>query len=318
MDGNGDLAAKLLRELKMNVLRPDYPVADLLRACLLLGSELGSDALRSWATQELKGFDSVPIPDYRYISVQLSMDYQNGALHVTGQAVDPSMLPDWVRDAPGFSLHRIALTKSVDAIAAMMNEASDGGIRLTSGAANLSGIITATAAEPFFQAHAVYYKTSRPEFAAVLGAVRTQLTELLADMGGPLSELHTGAEADRMVEKNIIYTQNVYGNQGAISQGEQATATILTTSSVNGLLEDVQRVREAIAAEVASVPTELGSIVQQLDDELSQSTPDLVAVTNWRRRLLDFTRDSAIAPGVSAAVVVLTKALGTALGLGAS
>lgn len=57
------MAGTLLADLKVNVLRPDYPIADLLRACLMLGSELGSEKLQRWATEELQGYpatDSVP------------------------------------------------------------------------------------------------------------------------------------------------------------------------------------------------------------------------------------------------------------------
>jgi hypothetical protein len=43
--------------------------ASLLQKCILLGGQVGSERLRDWARQELKGYDRVDqVPEYRRVS----------------------------------------------------------------------------------------------------------------------------------------------------------------------------------------------------------------------------------------------------------
>jgi hypothetical protein len=66
----------LLRSLREHVLDESEPLAGLLRKCLLLGAETGSDALRDWARKELNGYDvEDDLPEYRRLAgVPISMD----------------------------------------------------------------------------------------------------------------------------------------------------------------------------------------------------------------------------------------------------
>ena len=53
----------LLASLRDRVIDDDYTLASLLRTCLLLGAQTGSDLLRQWADRELRGYgdDDVPL-----------------------------------------------------------------------------------------------------------------------------------------------------------------------------------------------------------------------------------------------------------------
>ncbi|MBT2598120.1 hypothetical protein [Arthrobacter sp. ISL-72] len=47
----------LLGSLREQILDESEPLAGLLRKCLLLGAETGSESLRQWARYELSGYD---------------------------------------------------------------------------------------------------------------------------------------------------------------------------------------------------------------------------------------------------------------------
>ncbi|WP_433574164.1 hypothetical protein [Nocardia brasiliensis] len=61
--------AELLGDLRERVLDESEPLAGLLRTCLALAAVTGSEALRSWAANELKGYeDRAEVPVCRYTS----------------------------------------------------------------------------------------------------------------------------------------------------------------------------------------------------------------------------------------------------------
>lgn len=56
----------LLRSLRHHMLDESEPLAGLLRKCLMLGAETGSDSLRQWARRELNGYGAEDkLPTYR-------------------------------------------------------------------------------------------------------------------------------------------------------------------------------------------------------------------------------------------------------------
>ena len=58
----------LLSSLRERVLDESEPLAGLLRKCLLLGAETGSESLRQWARYELNGYGAdVDVPNYRLL-----------------------------------------------------------------------------------------------------------------------------------------------------------------------------------------------------------------------------------------------------------
>lgn len=78
----------LLVTLSEHSVDDDYSLANLLRACLLLGARTGSDALREWAHRELHGYSpDDDVPDYRRKSLPLFRDTISGPYRVTGEQI---------------------------------------------------------------------------------------------------------------------------------------------------------------------------------------------------------------------------------------
>lgn len=312
-------ARNLLDQLKLNVLRPDFPIPDLLRACIMLGSELGSASLRSWATAELRGYQGEPVPPYRVITAHLKMDYIYGLNQISGQDVQRGNFPDWFLDADtDFSMNTLPMPHSIDGLVELMENCTSGSIRLAGPQTSmLAQLITGHHQEPYFQVTSVYFVTGRAELASILGAVRTQLTELLADLGDPLSELPTGTDADRMVEKSVNYNQYIQGNNGAVSQGENASAVMSGGGvSVPELINLISAVRSAVEDQPDLADSEIVGVVDTLSDELGLDEPDTAVVEDGRRRLATFLSETVARPGVTTAVSALVTALGQWVGLG--
>lgn len=84
----------LLRALRERLLDESEPLAGLLRKCLLLGAETGSDSLRGWARQELNGYgDNDEVPECRKIQAAITMDSISGNTWAKNQIIDRLQLP---------------------------------------------------------------------------------------------------------------------------------------------------------------------------------------------------------------------------------
>jgi hypothetical protein len=91
----------LLQQIEDDALTSTPEIADVLRKCIALGSRSGGDALRRWATHELKGYDGAPLPQYRIIPAVLAVDVRAGIHQITGAQISVHQLPEPAR--PSFS-----------------------------------------------------------------------------------------------------------------------------------------------------------------------------------------------------------------------
>src|SRR4051812_28477048 len=89
----------LIAQIEQEALDDRASLAGALRKCVVLGGKSGSEALRDWATRELKGYyGQDDLPEYRDVPAQIQID---GALTnglVTGQPIARSELPDFVQE----------------------------------------------------------------------------------------------------------------------------------------------------------------------------------------------------------------------------
>lgn len=85
----------LLRSLRERLLDESEPLAGMLRKCLLLGAETGSEALRDWARKELNGYGSEDeVPKYRKVGgPPIAMDSISGYTLAKNQIIARHQLP---------------------------------------------------------------------------------------------------------------------------------------------------------------------------------------------------------------------------------
>ena len=73
--------------------------AGLLRKCILLGADTGSEKLRQWALLELKGYsDQDELPAYRAVSAPLFMDSISGLTFAQDQTITRIQIPEKARN----------------------------------------------------------------------------------------------------------------------------------------------------------------------------------------------------------------------------
>ena len=259
----------LLRSLRERLLDESESLAGLLRACLLLGAETGSESLRQWARYELNGYDEgIELPSYRKLpSPIIQVDYMSGNTRATKQPYNRLQLPaEAQKGVPEY----MPLHQPVEELEKLSVQKS---LSFTGTGLAYAQTMWNKELGPFQQITGMSFSISGAVFAGVLGQIRTQLVDVVADLTAdtPLAELPRKEQVDAAVGQYIgtqynttIHTANaptVIGTKAA------ATSTGLSVGEAILLLDPCAPHRTALPI---SRP------------RLSCSKPSRTSVPKWR------------------------------------
>ncbi len=216
----------LLADIERDVLDESKSVAAALRKCLALGGQAKSAELRDWASRELHGYpDEAPLPDYRKIRTPLLMDGFTGGGIFRGRQVSVIDLPREARDVVGDEL---PLTFGVGKIEALIRQAEERGGSIELGpaaAAELALMMTHEIGR--YQVERVYWSAGTGVLCGVVDAIRTTLTELVAEIrAGTAGE--DGVPSPETVGQAVQFAVYGRGNRITVATagpGGTATAT---------------------------------------------------------------------------------------------
>ncbi|MGY2025984.1 AbiTii domain-containing protein [Nocardia gipuzkoensis] len=220
--------AELLRDLRERVLDESETLVGLLRTCLALGTVTGSDALRSWARSELKGYETgTEVPTYRKLRLPLYLDsFSISNILVRDQSVSRYMAP---AEAQKLIPEQVSFKDPIEQLIGMAETGENHQIRLE-GLKFAASEWNAARKDDDPWIVDLYYKVSATAVAGVVSVVRTTLVEMVMDMAKdvPLDQLPTRREADAAVQVHVYgsrdeYHLNVDNNRGVIGQGTAST-----------------------------------------------------------------------------------------------
>src|SRR5690606_36109191 len=117
------MTGTLLQSLRELLLDESQPLAGLLRKCLLLGAETGSESLRQWARFELNGYDEgADLPSYRKLPTPpLSVNSLSGNTWAQGIKYTRLQLP---ADAQKFVPEQFLLHQPIEELERFATESS--------------------------------------------------------------------------------------------------------------------------------------------------------------------------------------------------
>lgn len=300
-----------MENLRRRVIDESESLAGLLRTCIALGAETGSDALRSWARAELHGYaPQDALPRYRQLQLSLSVDGWIGGWHRSGYSVDSRHL----QEEDMGRLQAVPFHQSVDELE--MLAASTKSLQYMheglSQAANLAEGL------PFTRVEQAYCLVSPAAVAGMLGKIRTTLVEMVADMTRevPFDGMPTRSQVDSAVQVNVHGSQdqyhvNVRNNSGVIGQGAGSTQTQHVANIGQDLSNLLTQLRTA-AGEIDSNDdrADAEQAIVDLEEAASQENPEPEVV---RRRWRALQRMGAVAGGVFGEAVA-SEAAGVVIG----
>lgn len=275
----------LLQSLREQILDESEPLAGLLRKCLLLGAETGSDSLRRWARYELNGYDDdVDVPDYRRIPTPpIKVDSLSGNTWTKGQMFHRLQLPIEAHEAvsewiyfrqPVEELQTLALSESLSFKTTGLTYAQT---------------IWNDKLDTFQQIVGMSFVLSNSRVAGILGQVRTQLVDIVADLTAdtPLNELPKKDQVDAALGQHIgtQYNTTIHAANGPMAIGTEVEATVrgLTVDEAVKLLDAVRAASSKVANDNGRA--ELLSAIEALRAEAEKTTPDTGEVVKKVGRL---------------------------------
>jgi hypothetical protein len=260
------------------MLDESEPLAGLLRKCLMLGAETGSDSLRQWARKELNGYgDGDELPHYRKLPhPPLSADTMSGNTWAKNMTYSVLQLPIKAQEPLGenFLLHQ-----PVEELEQMSTRQS---LSFTSAGMAYAQSLWNKELGMFQQVMNLKFTATGAVFAGVLGQIRTQLVDLIADLTAttPLEDLPKKEAVDAAVSSHIgvQYNTTIQSTSGPTAIGNAASA-----SSEGLSIDDAVTLLDAVRDATTQVKdsddkAELLACVQELRDELRAATPSADAV----------------------------------------
>lgn len=299
----------LLRSLRDRLLDESEPLAGLLRKCLLLGAETGSESLREWARMELNGFSSEDeVPDYRKVQgVPISMDSISGNTWAKNQLVDRMQLPE---GAWQYVPEELVLRQPIEELERLAKQE-----RLTLATPGLSYAQTIWNSQlgPFQTIVSLTHVLPGSALAGIIGQIRTKLVDLVADLTAdtPMSELPGKDQVDAAVSHRLGHTYNttIQTAVGPVAIGPKAVASVagMSVAEALHLLDAVQ----ASAGDVMS--DERGELLQALADlraaveREDADTGDVVKKVGKLRAIADKIGVASVSAATGGAAQALTE-----------
>lgn len=251
----------LLAELEEDVTS-DRPIADILRKCLVLAGQAGSDELREWASRELRGYQNGgELPDYRVIPAGIFLDATTINARITGQQISPRSLPDFTHEHVKESVQLWDGIGSIEALI-VQAEREEGFVRLSLPmAVDLASYMTAEIGNPYQRIDSLYWKLSAASLRSVVDQVRNALTELIV-------ELRAGTPADRdLPSKDVAnHAVNVVvhgrGSRVSVTAAQSSNDGVATVAPIVQPAEARFWTRwHTLGAFIVGVATVIGTIV---------------------------------------------------------
>lgn len=275
----------LLRSLRERLLDESEPLAGLLRKCLLLGAETGSDSLRQWARYELNGYgQDVELPHYRKLPTPpISVDSFSGNTWAKNVTYNRLQLPQKARDCVGEDL---LLRQPIEEMEKLSEQKT---LSFTGTGLAYAQHLWNEELGPFQQIVGMSFKLSGSAISGVLGQIRTQLVDVVADLTAdtPLAELPGKEQVDAAVGQHIgtQYNTTIHATNGptAIGTNVEARSEGVSVEDALRLLDSVRAASNSIDDQQARA--ELLEAVEDLQAEAESSTPDTGAVVKKAGKL---------------------------------
>ncbi|MGP5732961.1 AbiTii domain-containing protein [Arthrobacter rhombi] len=264
----------LLNSLREHILDESEPLAGLLRKCLMLGAETGSETLRQWARRELNGYDDdVELPNYRLLrDLPIKVDSISGNTWAQGMTYNRLQLPaEAQKGVPDtFPLRQ--------AVEELENLAQSKTLSFTSTGLAYAQTVWNSQLDSFQQITGMRYSIPGSVVTGILGQIRTQLVDVIADLTAknPLAELPKKDAVDTAVSQHIEtqYNTTIQESNGPTAIGHKAKSN---TEGVG--VRDALRLLDAAkvaAMEVADNQdrSELLEAIEDLRTAAEQSNTD--------------------------------------------
>jgi AbiTii-like protein len=225
----GKTEVSLLAELEAGLCDDRTSTTSLLQKCILLGGKVGSERLRDWARQELRGYpDRDAVPEYRRVAAPLCIDGATFGGYITGQQISSMSLPEFARE---HVTEDLTLTAPLGELEDLSRRPDDSFHLQPPGAQELI-VLWNHERGTGDRITRLYWSVSRSTITGVIAGVRTALAELVAEMRAATPDEHQ-PPTKQAVDDAMHFV--LTGNRNTVTVvGSQTAANGPATITVTG------------------------------------------------------------------------------------
>jgi hypothetical protein len=300
----------LLHEIQEAIIEPTVELGPVLLKLRLLADRLGSEQLEEWVKYESEGYPpNVEVPEYRYVEVSYTGNFQNIAWQATNQPIPPYLIEEHC----GKQWTRKAVRESIAAVDELL-KGEGGAIGID--AANLVLILQDKVYEGM-NCTSVNGRISRTSILEIQNTVRARILELTMKLEKEIpgtaeitvaKRLESGAATEKLEH---VVNMTVNGPNAVITTGGAHSRI-----SVNNVQGDVGSIENELVK--AGVPKDLAEEFSQIvasEHPESQDAPLGAKATEWLGKKLPSIAKGAWGIGVSVATSVIEEAAKNYYGL---
>jgi len=256
---------ELLTEIEEGALDETADLSSVLRKCIALGGQNGSESLRAWATRELKGYhdSETEIPTYRVVPAPIAISGQTATHLIKGQSIRPGALPE---PAASTIKEEVSISSPLSQIVEMVASARRSGdefvmIALPS-AQTLATLMNGEAkrTNPLSRQHVsdIYWEVSCTALVAIIDNVRTTLVELVAEIRAEMPT-KTDLPSAEVTDQAVNFA--VYGKRNKVKVITNQVGTARDVKIQQEAGENTNRGRRGLFAGLAAIVTAVGTVL---------------------------------------------------------
>jgi AbiTii-like protein len=219
----------LLGEIIQFALDGKTSLAVLLRHCIVLGSKLKNEKLRTWANQELNGYQAKEnLPEYRVAHIG-ARGHFTGAF---GAGLQNYLIPPVCLEESHRELaHTVYLLESVSSYEHMINSKSDSEMILYEWPANFVAYYSRKIYQGYSLVHA-WQQIPKSALVELLDTIRTRTLNMALEIQSELGSIEdlTSIPPATIAQVERSVTANIFGGTNIIASGQsQITASFNQT-----------------------------------------------------------------------------------------
>jgi hypothetical protein len=235
-----------------------HPLSLVLRKCLILGYQLKNDRLKSWANQELNGYDSREgLPTYRALHVGAHGNFASAFQQMNNFSIPSFMLDKEDRDWA----EKLELHESVSSYEEIVGSSASGSILV-----EWPGNMVLKYQSKFFQGQMALIKAwqqiPRSVLVQVLDTVRNRTLnmalELKGEIGGTEDMKEITPSKSAKIEQTVV--NNIFGGTAYFASGH---GTITATTNTQNIISVGNRTQlDSVLRGVGLSDEDLGELTE--------------------------------------------------------
>ncbi|WP_030507906.1 hypothetical protein [Microbispora rosea] len=270
--------SSLVGRIQRDVLDPSVSTADLLRACIALGTHARFEKIRDWASKELRGYDEDDeVPPYRMLHFPMFMDWAKGPRQGTRQ-VSLEELPENMRES---LRNGVAMRDPIAQLAEQAKSERTSDLHITFGNAPiLAEYMMRRSGDSFLYINAIYWKMSSGALAGIVDQVRTVLTEFITELAATMpadQETPTAQQAETAWHVAVTGKRNTFVVQMPTATGGGSAVAAANGAILNSGSETPAEPQQSFPSRIWKSLSKPGSLLVGIATVLAL----LVAVATW-------------------------------------